>query len=317
MASTARFEEALGSLDVFARAPRIGVPGERQEYSTHGITLLSAIMEVADGRPILALMDEEVFDRLDMPNTGPMRKEHPSASMASPHEHVKGAPVLLPARREMSYSWAGAGLRTTPADLVRMSRAYFNGFLHDSTVRLAFREQRAADGSATGVGFIWRVGVDWRGQPIAHHAGVNDGVRGALVLFLHDSTSIAVQVNVRWTSSIESTAMVFAEALFGSDHRSRELKVTGRYRGTFDGEPASGTWSIAGDTGSISVPESFGRLLDRDGMRVDRFPVRAIREGVYAIVTPWGLYRLALTRNADVTGETMVASRVWKLASEP
>ncbi len=317
MASTARFEDALGSLDVFARAPRVGVPGERQEYSTHGITLLSAIMEVADGRPILALMDEEVFDRLDMPNTGPMRMEHPTSRMASPHEHVKGVPVLLPARREVSYSWGGAGLRTTPADLVRMSRAYFNGFLHDSTVRLAFSEQRTTDGEASGVGFIWRVGVDWRGRPIAHHAGVNDGARGALILFLHDSTAIAVQVNVRWTSSIESTAMVFAEALFASDRRGRDLAVSGRYRGTFDGEPATGTWSIAGDTGSISVPEGFGRLLERNGSRVDRLPVRAIREGVYALVTPWGLYRLALSRGGTVTGETVVASRTWQLAAEP
>ena len=144
-----------------------------------------------------------------------------------------------------------------------MTRAYFNGFLPDSIVRFAFREQRASDGTPTGVGFGWRVGTDWRGRPIAHHAGVNDGARSVVMMFRDDSSSIAVQTNIRWVSSIESTAMVFAEALFGSDRAGRRTLTTqGRYRGTFAGEPASGSWSIAGDTGSISVPEAFGRLLD-------------------------------------------------------
>lgn len=187
-----------------------------------------------------------------------------------------------------------------------MTRAYFDGFLPDSIVRFALREQRATDGTPTGVGFGWRVGTDWRGRPIAHHAGVN-------------SSSIAVQTNIRWISAIELTAMVFAEALFGSDREGRRtLSTKGTYRGTFAGEPASGTWSIAGDTGSISVPKVFGRLLDGETARVDRLPVRAIRDGVYALITPWGLYPLRLDeRNGQVTGEVSVASRAWHLVSTP
>lgn len=313
------YEEALGSLDVFAKAPRIGVPGERYNYSTHGFTLLSAILEAAASQPILTLLDSEVLRPLDMPGTGPMRVDLPTPATTSMYSRTGGELVLMPIHRDYSYSWAGAGLRSTPVDLVRMTRAYFNGFLSDSIVRVAFREQRASDGTPTGVGFGWRVGTDWRGRPIAHHAGVNDGARSVVMMFRDDSSSIAVQTNIRWVSSIESTAMVFAEALFGSDRAGRRTLTTqGRYRGTFAGEPASGSWSIAGDTGSISVPEAFGRLLDGESVRVDRLPVRAIRDGVYALITPWGLYPLRLDeRNGQVTGEVSVASRAWHLVSTP
>ena len=111
---------------------------------------------------------------------------------------------------------------------------------------------------------------------------------------------------------------MFAEALFGSDRRRHTVAVSGAYRGTFAGEPATGTWRIVGDTGSISTPEGFGRLLDRDGMRVERLPVRAIRDGVYALVTPWGLYPLRIdSRDGRVTGDVAVSSRAWHLVSVP
>ncbi len=313
-----QYEEALGALDVFSRAPRVGIAGARYNYSTHGFTLLSAIMEAADSRPILSILNAEVLGPLDMPGTGPMRRDRPTPATAQIYERVKGQLVPLPAHRDYSYSWAGAGLRSTPADLVRMTRAYFNGYLSDSVVQMAFREQRATDGTPTGVGLGWRVSADWRGRPIAHHAGVNDGARSVVMMFRDDSSSIAIQTNVRWVSSIESTAMVVAEALFASDRRRRAIATSGTYGGTFAGAPASGTWAIAGDTGSISVPEGYGRLLDEEGVRVARLPVRAIREGVYALITPWGLYPLRLDeRNRRVSGDVMVASRAWHIVSAP
>ncbi len=312
-----RFERARDALAVFARAPRAGAPGERYHYSTHGFTLLSAMMEAAEAKPILDILDTEVLRPLDMPGTGPMRKDRPTAAMTSIYDRTNGHPGPVENPLDFSYSWAGAGLRSTPADLVRMTRGYFNGFLHDSVVQLAFAEQQAADGTPTGVGFVWRVGTDWRGRPIAHHAGVNSGARSVVMMFREERSAIAVQTNITWRSSIESTAMVFAEALFASAPRREPVTVAGTWRGTFAGSPATGTWHIVGDTGSISTPDALGRLFDADGMRVDRLPVRAIRDGLYALITPWGVYPLRLAYHADgPRGHVALASREWVMEAD-
>jgi serine beta-lactamase-like protein LACTB, mitochondrial len=316
-ASTEHFDRAATALGVFAMAPRVGLPGQRYNYSTHGFTLLSAMMEVAASKSILELIANDVTGPLDMPSTGPDERERPTPLRTESYERVNGELRHLPQHREYSYSWAGAGLRTTPADLVRMTRAYLNGILPDSVVQVAFAEQFMRDGASTGVGFGWRVGQDWRGRRIAHHAGSNDGARSVVLMFRDERTSIAVMTNVQWVASIEETATMLHEALFHADHTPASLSVTGEYSGTFAGTPARGTWSIAGDTGSISVPAPFRALLDKERIGLARLPVRAIRSGIYAMVTPWGLYPLRLQRrDQQVLGDVSVAGRAWLLESK-
>ncbi len=51
-----------------------------------------------------------------------------------------------------------------------------------------------------------------------------------------------------------------------------------------------------------------------DQISVARLPVRALRRGVYAMVTPWGFYPLRLQRrDGMVLGEVSVAGRQWIL----
>ncbi len=311
-ASAERFDAAAAALDVFANAPRVGVPGERYNYSTHGFTLLSAMLEVAASKSILEIISGEVTGPLDMPSTGPDRRERTTPHRAEIYERVNGRLRHLPQHREYSYSWAGAGMQSTPADLVRLTRGYVSGVLPERVVQVAFGEQFTRDGAPTGVGFGWRVGTDWRGRRIAHHAGSNDGARSVVLIFRDERTSIAVMTNVQWVASIEETAMVLAEALFSADHTPKTLSASGDFSGTFAGEPASGTLSIAGDTGSVSVPAPFRVLLDKDQIGVARLPIRAIRRGVYALVTPWGLYPLRLeSQKGRVNGTVSVAGRPW------
>jgi CubicO group peptidase (beta-lactamase class C family) len=182
-ASAQRYDRASTALGVFANAPRIGAPGERYHYSTHGFTLLSAMLEAVTSQRILDIIATEVTGPLDMPSTGPDHRERTSPHRAESYERVNGQLRHLPQHREYSYSWAGAGLRSTPADLVRMTRGYVNGLLPDRAVQVAFSEQHAHDGTPTGVGFGWRIGTDWRDRRIAHHAGSNDGARSIVLLF--------------------------------------------------------------------------------------------------------------------------------------
>ncbi len=312
-----RFTDVVTALDVFARQPRVGPPGGQYFYSTHGFTLLSACVQVAAGRPFLDVLRTDVFEPLDMPNSGPMRREAPTPTTTRAYERVQGRLSLLASHREYSYSWAGAGLRTTPADLVRMSRAYFHGYLADSVVRVAFTEQRTLAGAPTGVGFAWRVGTDFAGRRIVHHAGSNDGARSMLLLYPDERRALAFQTNVQWVVSVEPTAAVMAEAFFRSDRTAPTLRVNGRWSGSFDGAAASGEWEMHGAHGWITTPSGFAALLARDGVSVPRLPVRAIREGVYALITPWGLYPLRVDGSGTrVTATVDIGTRAWRMRAE-
>jgi CubicO group peptidase (beta-lactamase class C family) len=311
-----RYSTARSALGVFAGARRVGAPGARSVYSTHGITLLSAAMEVASGQPILTVIANEVTGPLDMPNTGPLRREEPTASLSAQYRRGDGGAVPVVAPRDVSFSWAGAGLRSTPADLVRMSRAYFNGTITDAAQILAFTEQVTRDSSPTGIGFIWRVGSDWRGRRIAHHAGSSEGMRSLLMMFRDEQSSLALQTNIEWVSNVEETAMTLHEALFHSNRSVRGVRVSGRYAGTYGRDAAEGTWEIDGDRGWISTPEPIGAQLQRVRLRVPRFPIRAIRDGVYALVMPTGLYPMQITADSGrVSATVSIGSRVWTLES--
>lgn len=317
MPSDKRYVWASDALGEFSAAPRVGEPGERSVYSTHGITLLTAMMERADGHPILEILRREVFVPFDMPSSGGMFLDSLAPTFATLYERSGGA--LRPRSRvEFSYSWGGAGLRHTPVDLVRMARPYFDGTFTPRTLQLAFEEQRTRNGTGTGIGFVWRVERDWRGRALAHHAGVNRGTRTVLLLRRDQKQAVAFMTNLEWTVSAERTANVFAEALFDEAPRRVPLNATGRWSGALDSTKVEGSWSIEGDSGWVSVPDVLSkRFTNGGGVTAERLPLRAIRDDLYALVTPWGLSPFEVTREADGTlrARVQIGASWWTLTS--
>jgi len=307
---------ARDALHEFALAPRVGAPGEQSAYSTHGITLLSAVMEQRSEMPILALLKREVFEPFDMPSSGGLFVDSVSIDAARFYERNRDSLRPLSRPRNLSYAWAGAGLLQTPVDLVRMTRPYFDGTFTSATLSTAFTEQFRADGTPTGVAFVWRVEHDWRGRPVAHHAGVNPGARSVVLMRRHEGRSVAVMTNVEWTASMDRTANMFAEALFDSAPGRRPMRVTGTWVGSLDSAVVQGEWAIAGETGWVSTPAKLRvRFASAGGVASDRLPLRAIRDDLYALVTPWGLYPLDITRDASgaVTARVQVGAHRWEL----
>ena len=318
MPPSGHYESARAALGVFLHAPRIAAAGETYHYSTHGFTLLSAMMEAATGRSILELLQSEVFEPLNMSASGAFRPHQVSATTATLYDRDHGRAQIIEAPLDQSYSWAGAGLLSTPSDLVRMTRAYWDGKLGKQTVELALAEQVSNDGTPTGVGFGWRIGRDWQGRRIAHHEGAMTAARSALLMFPDDQRAIAIQSSITWTSSIDVTAELLAEALFDSAPIARPRRVSGAYVGEFAGQPASGTWSIEAGAGYISTPAPFRRRLAAMGLSAAVLPIQAIRDDVYALVTPWGLYRLVFQQGAaGPSARVVVGASKWTLQAAP
>jgi CubicO group peptidase (beta-lactamase class C family) len=319
MPSDRRHVWASNALYEFAAARRVGEPGERSVYTTHGITLLSAVMEQRAGLPILTLLQREVFAPFDMRSSGGLFVDSVSPWATRYYERTRDSVRTLQRVRNLSYAWAGAGLLQTPADLVRMTRPYFDGTFTRATLSTAFTEQRTTAGIPTGVAFVWRVENDWRGRPVAHHAGVNPGARAVVLMRRNEHTSVALMTNIEWTASMDRTANMLAEALFNSAPRRVPLRVAGTWVGQLDSADASGAWAINGDTGWVSTPAVLrARFASSGGVTSDRLVLRAIRDDLYALVTPWGLYPFEIVRDASgaVTARAQVSAHRWELRAQ-
>jgi CubicO group peptidase (beta-lactamase class C family) len=67
--SNKRFKSVKEALEMFKADPLLSEPGKEFHYTTHGFTLLSAVLEKADGARDFKELLRELFKRLDMRHT--------------------------------------------------------------------------------------------------------------------------------------------------------------------------------------------------------------------------------------------------------
>lgn len=237
-----RFSTVRDAVGIFEGRPLLSAPGAEYGYSSWGYTLLSAAVEAGAGQPFLEVVTDRVAPGLAI---GPDATDsgHPQASKA--YAFIDGAATPAP-RHDFSYTWGGGGLGSTPEAIALFgSRVMSGGIVSPATFEWMLEPARLEDGSVVRerdfeVGFGWRVSRTAEGDRIAHHAGVTDGARSALVLWPDEGTSASVLSNALWVSSIEQTATMLA-APFRVDAASaraasRPCPVrTARYEAEFEG----------------------------------------------------------------------------------
>jgi CubicO group peptidase (beta-lactamase class C family) len=215
-----RYASVTDALEIFADDPLLYEPGTGFQYSTHGYTLLSAVLEGAAGQPYLAFMDQAVFAPLGMEHSGPDDGTATDPLPAVPlHMDKLIGPLLVhlglpgqllgtryvrPPDADPSYKWAGGGLLSTASDLVRMANALMSHeFLDSATVELLWTPQRLPDGSMN----PQRYGMGWRidreaellgladSVRVIHHGGSSPGSSAFLLLVPEADVAVAVLTN--------------------------------------------------------------------------------------------------------------------------
>ena len=102
------------ALAVFRDSPRAAPPGESYAYSTHGYTLLSALIESAGGEPFLDVLSRQVFAPLGMAHSGPDLRSSPPLGMSTFYRLSARTAQPISRPEDPSYKWAGGGLVSTP-----------------------------------------------------------------------------------------------------------------------------------------------------------------------------------------------------------
>jgi serine beta-lactamase-like protein LACTB, mitochondrial len=202
------YESVSDGLNVFAHQPLKFEPGTAYSYSTHGYTLISAVIEAVSGQHYLDYMRRNIFLPLGMESTGPDFRKSPSRTMSAFYKIVKDRPVKDSFPEDPSYKWAGGGLISTPSDLVKMGQGYFDDFLEPAVVDTLFKTQHLISGTATNVGIGWRISQDVDGRMIRDHAGSMGGARSVVMLYPREKMAIAIMTNTEWSSMIEETAQM-------------------------------------------------------------------------------------------------------------
>ncbi len=213
------YDSVTDSLQLFVNDPLLFPPGTAFSYSSYGYTLLGALLERASGEKFASLLQREIVQPLGLRAT--------SLDMASVGEpdNIRYYETFGRAARstltiDTSRSWPGAGILSSPEDLVIFATALSSGHLvSDATLETLLTPQLLPDGTRNEQNYAlgWRItqtrkflgGVD--SYRVAHHGGVSSGASAFLLLFPDQNVAVAVATNSR-TGSALLAGLAFAVA---------------------------------------------------------------------------------------------------------
>jgi CubicO group peptidase (beta-lactamase class C family) len=216
-------ERPAEALPHFADDALLFEPGTQYRFSRFDWIVASAAIEAAAGEPLLAFMQQQVFEPAGMGDT---RAESPTATApgrATPYFPRFGAdPRYGPdPMRDIDLScYAGSSVfLSTPSDLVRFGLAIDGGtLLTPATVRLLQTAQRLPSGQDTGYGLGWdleTIAIGGRQTRVIGHDGdVLGGPVASLMIVPERHIVVAVTSNTSYADTFalaSSLAQAFAE----------------------------------------------------------------------------------------------------------
>lgn len=116
------FDSVEDSIKLFANDDLVCKPGSEFNYTTHGWTLLSAVVEKASGMRFLDYMRDNVLKPLGMTKTSPELNREIIYGRAKHYVRLEGMLKNTP-YVDLSYKWAGGGYLSNAEDLARFGNA--------------------------------------------------------------------------------------------------------------------------------------------------------------------------------------------------
>ncbi len=297
------------ALNVFQHRGLLSKPGARYEYSTHGYTLLSRVIENVTNKDFLDYLGQEVLEPLAMNSTGPHLIQKPEMNMTRLYDFYrkgdnKGLPFKIGNPEDISYKWAGGGMISTPTDLVKMANGYLNGFIESKIVKRVFGSLKLNSGKKTGVGIGWRNNWDMGDRRVVEHAGGMEGARSVISIFPDHDVAIALMGNAQRLWVIEETVHMLALPFLTSPSPQKQP------RGSFDVSLVI-NYNGKRDTvkSRIILNGKNDRLiLDSDSENKKIYSLIYMqRDNVYALIHPHGVLYTTIVKCGEkgIKGKTM------------
>lgn len=305
------YQSVTEALNVFSHHLLLHEPGTSYRYSTHGYTLLSAVLEGASGKPFLQLLNQSVLEPLKMSATGPDLRSSPSPNMTELYRWDEEG-FLIQAKKighieDPSYKWGAGGMVSTPSNLVKMGNGYLYGFIEKGIKEEMFTSQKTDSQKMTGVGIGWRQGYDAAGRLVYEHAGGMPGARSVITIFPENNLTIALMANAGSPPRVEETAHVIA-SLFLTDF-SVSVPIVGSAKGKLRHKAPDGK-DVTEDAVLILNGDSDRLVVYSKTNEPTIYPLFYLHStNTYALVHPYGLLFAILEQKDSEIGLSVLNYR--------
>jgi CubicO group peptidase (beta-lactamase class C family) len=159
---------------VFKDKPLEFEPGEYFKYSNSGYILLGAIIEKASGVTYEAFLQRTMFDPLGLKHTHYGSADRIIPRRVSGYEAGPDGTLLNAGYISMTQTYAAGSLLSSVDDLAAWNEALLAGkLIGRETLDKAWTAHRLKDGTTTGYGFGWSVGVSDGRRIITHDGDIN------------------------------------------------------------------------------------------------------------------------------------------------
>ena len=172
------YPDIFEALEFFKDYPLLNAPGEAYSYSSFGFALMNAVITTVTEKFYGEALETWVLEPAGLLETGIEDVRHLPAKSVSLYDVDDSGAITLLTPNDQSHVWGATGMRASARDVVRFGVAFFGGDLvSKSTIEMPLEPVELSDGGMAGigryhVGFGFRVGEDWDGRAVAHHAGV-------------------------------------------------------------------------------------------------------------------------------------------------
>ncbi len=197
----------------FGEQPLDFEPGSKWQYSNTGYVIAGAIIEQAGGKPLLDLLQEQVFEPLGMESILDHDQNDLSETDPAGYQRFALGPLRRAPREGRGWLFAAGQLAMTAEDLAKWDVAMIEG---GAPGRLVFaeltREVMLSNGTGTGYGL--GVGVSLvGGRRRVRHGGEVSGFTATNLVYPEDRTAVVVLSNQDATDAHRRIAARLAELL--------------------------------------------------------------------------------------------------------
>lgn len=220
------FSSTDDMLAVFDGSGLLFKPGTDFHYSSFDTNINAHVMTRITGQAYPTLMQDLVFDPLQMNATGVDDVSRPPATVATFYRLRPDGRIRPWRDVDLSMKWPGGGLLASSSDLARLGSAWLDDDFIKPSVREQFwAPQRLASGEINEQSYAvgWRFNpstlVKHQDKPLlhAHHGGVSKGAMSWLVVYPELRLVVAINSNSKAetfqafaTAEVELTQLLLA-----------------------------------------------------------------------------------------------------------
>ncbi len=196
------------AMNVFKDRKLIHTPGTQFAYTTYGYVVLGVLIEKVSGKSYETYMQENIWDKVGMPNTGVEHADKTYANKAALYHNRKGK-IKDGKKNNLSNRIPGGGFYSTVEDLLKFGDAVADHrLISEESLKLMSEVRSINKGGGNPYGYGWYLyGGPETPHAIIGHTGEQTGTSSMLIIIPARKITIAIMSN---TSGVLQDVMRFS-----------------------------------------------------------------------------------------------------------